>query len=92
LTCSDKKIISSGDKLTDKHINLAQRILKGKFLNINGLRLTLLQDEPHKEPTCNAIQIFHIGGDHWICATSIGAPGKKVLVYDSGYTKKHYHC
>ena len=35
----------------------------------------------------NAIQIFHIGGDHWICATTIGTPGKRVLVYDSGYTK-----
>ena len=29
---------------------------------------------------------LHIGGDHWIRATTIGTPCKKV-VYDSGYTK-----
>ena len=44
----DKDILASGEKLSDKHINLAQRILKGRFSKINGLRLTLLQDKPHK--------------------------------------------
>jgi len=34
------------------------------------------------------LQILHTGGDHWICATTIGtASGKKVLVYDSAYTR-----
>ena len=87
LTYYDKDILANGEKLSDKHINLAQRILKGKFSKINGLHLTLLQDKPHKEPTDNALQIFHMGGDHWICATTIGTSGKRVLVYDSGYTK-----
>lgn len=87
LTYHDKSILESGEKLSDKHINIAQRILKKKFPKINGLRLTLLQDKPHKEPTNNALQIFHTGGDHWICATTIGVSGKRVLVYDSGYTK-----
>ena len=68
--------------------NLAQRMLKGKFPKINRLHLTLLQDKPHKEPTDNAIsllQIFYIGRDHWIYATTIGTSGKRVLVYDSRY-------
>ena len=66
---------------------LLKKILRKKFLKIIGLDLTLLQDKPQKEPTNNALQIFHIGGDHWVCATIIGVSGKGVLVYDSGYTK-----
>ena len=87
LTNIDKEIIRKGEKLSDKHINFAQRLLKAKFPKINGLRLTLLQDKSHKDPTHNALQIFHTGGDHWICATTIGTSGKRVLVYDSGYTR-----
>ena len=56
------------------------------FPTINGLHLTLLQDKPHKQSTCNAIQIFHINRDHWVCATTVGTK-KQVLVYDSWYTK-----
>ena len=47
----------------------------------------MLQDKFHKEPTKNALQIIHTGGDHWICASTIGISGKRVLVYDSAYTK-----
>ena len=61
LTDYDKDIPASGEKLSDKLINLALSILKGKFSKINGLHLTLLQDKPHKEPTDNALQIFHTG-------------------------------
>ena len=72
-------MLVNGEKFSDKHINLTQRILKLKFPKINGLRLTLLQNKPHKDPTDSAIlQILHTGGDHWICATTIGtASGKK---------------
>ena len=54
------------------------------FQKINGLHLTLLQDKAHKEPTKNSLQIFHVGEDH---ATNVGKSGKRVLVYDSVYTK-----
>ena len=86
LTFDDKQILERGDELTDKHINYAQRILKSMFPAINGLRLTLLQDKPHKNSTSNSIQILHINGDHWVCATTVGTK-KQVLVYDSWYTK-----
>ena len=46
-----------------------------------------MQDKPHKESTENALQNFHIEGNHWVYATTIGATGKKVLVYDSAYTR-----
>ena len=88
LTNYDEEMLVNGEKLSDKDINLAQRILKSKFPKINGLRLTLLQDKSHKEPTNSALQILHTGGDHWICANTIGtASGKKVLVCDSAYTR-----
>ena len=76
-----------GEKLTDKHVYLAQRILNLKFPKMNGLRLTLLQDKAHKDSTNNALQIFHTGGDHWICATTIETLGKEVLVCNSAYTR-----
>ena len=53
----DKNLLVHGEKLTDKHMNLAQRILKLKFPNMNKLRLPLLQDKAHKEPTGDALQI-----------------------------------
>ena len=40
-----------------------------------------------QESTENALQVFHIEGDHWVCATTIGASGKKVFVDDSTYTR-----
>ena len=49
--------------------------------------LNIVKNKPHKEPTDNAFQIFHMGGDHWIYVTTISASGKRILVYDSGYTK-----
>ena len=87
LTSYNKDLLVHGEKLLDKHINLAQRILKFKFLEINGLRLTVLQDKSHKEPTDNALKIFNINGDYWVCATTIGTPRKRVLVYDLAYTR-----
>ena len=49
LTFDDKNILQRGGKLTDKHINYAQRVLKIMFPTINDLYLTLLQDKPHKQ-------------------------------------------
>ena len=72
LTFDDKRILERGGKLTDKHINYAQRILKNMFPAINGLCLKLLQDKPHKQSTSNSIQILYINGDHWVSATTVG--------------------
>ena len=70
--------------LTDKHINFAQRLLKLSFPEINCLRLTVLQDMEHKEPTTNSIQILHVSRNHWVCAATSGK-GKQVNVYDSSF-------
>ena len=101
LMFDDNRILERGGKLIDKHINYSQRMLKSMFSAINGLCLTLLQDKPYKQSTSDSIQILHINGDHWVCATTVGTK-KQVLVYDSWYTKcdepslsilqKQLHC
>ena len=83
---ADNGILERGGKLIDKHINYSQRLLKSIFSAINGLCLTLLQDKPYKQSTRNFIQITHINGDPWVCATTVGTK-KQVLAYDSWYTK-----
>ena len=85
LAMADKKAIETGKMLTDNHINLAQKMLKRQFPDFNGLRSTLMQDKPHKLPTTNTIQIFHIKGNHRVCAATHKS-GKQVFVYDSVYS------
>jgi len=74
-------MISGGEKLMDKHINSSQRLIHAQFPKLNGLVLSLLQNQPLMGATDNAVQIFHVCGDHWIVAAT--APGSKmVYVYD----------
>ena len=85
LTEADKRMILGGEKLMDQHINSAQRLLRAQFPKLNGLVLSLLQHQPLLGATDNAIQIFHVRGNHWIVATT--APNSKVVyVYDSAYS------
>jgi len=85
LTDGDRRILGAGDMLIDRHVNFAQRLLKGMFPEINGLRLTLLQDKEHKEPTMNSMQILHVNGNHWVCAATT-PKGRQVNVYDSSFS------
>ena len=60
LRLNDKHTIDCDQRLTDLHINFAQRLLKHQFPKKNGLRSTLLQERPHSQPMENAIQILHV--------------------------------
>ena len=84
LTLEDKHIVLDGHRLKDQHINSVHRLLKQQFPSLNGLRLSLLQDEM-KGPTCNAIQILHVMTNHWIL-TATYKSSKMVHVYDSVYS------
>ena len=84
LTLEDKHIILDGLRLSDQHMNSAHKLIKQQFPSLNGLTLSLLQDEM-KGPTCNAIQILHVMTNHWIL-TDTNKSGKMVLVYDSVYS------
>ena len=77
LTQADKQMILGGEKLMDQHINCAQRLLRAQFPKLNGLVLSLLQHQPLLGVIDNAIQIFHVCGNHWIVATT--APNSKVV-------------
>ena len=78
-----------------------QFCLRCQFPNLNGLRLTLLQDQPHSQPTVNALQVLHIRKSHWIVVFT-KHKGKLVYVYDSAYSsvdqataktiQTNFHC
>lgn len=89
LTKSNLPLLTSGEKLIDKHINFAQKILKAKFLKINGLHFTLLQDWPHKESTHSANQIFLIDRITGYVQLPLAHQARRCwfMSYDLGYTK-----
>ena len=49
-TIADKKRILDGEKLDDRHVDLAQNLLKQQFSELGGRQSTLLQAKPLKQP------------------------------------------
>ena len=49
LTYRDRHILTDGELLEDQHLNFAQRLIKMQFPLINGLRLTVLQNQAHTQ-------------------------------------------
>ena len=83
---SDKKIIEDGSQLTDKHIQLAQTLIRGQFPRIGGLQSTLLQERYHNLPS-NSIQVVHcLKRHHWIVASNVLSASGHVHIYDSLHT------
>ena len=87
----NEEAIIMGEKLTDTEINLAQRIIKAQFPNLNGLRSTLLQQKPCTaagQINENKIQIIFCNDrKHWILATTVGCENAdEVKVYDSVFS------
>lgn len=79
--------VCTGELLTDKHINFAQKLVGYKFKNIYGLQLTLTLHKATRVPAkCakNFLQIMHCRNSHWIVASTI-LSYPKVTVYDSLY-------
>lgn len=73
-----------GQKLTDKHINACQKLLKQQFRQVDGLlNTTLLSNNGIPcPPTKEALQTHHIAS-HWVMSCSFGG---NVTVYDSANT------
>ncbi len=76
LHISDKTVLETdGTWLNDRHINAAQKLIHEAFPAIPGLADTLLLSNGMWEFNAeNAVQIMHVGGNHWICASTIGYP------------------
>ena len=66
-----------GHVLNVKHINFSQRMIKQKFSVINGLRLTLLQDNLHTEQTEKSTQINE---NHWVYSQTASVTIRIILV------------
>ena len=84
----DVETILMGEKLSNLHINAAQKILKIQFPAINGLESTLYQMKEKdltEDSTRNKLQIVHCAErHHWIVTSNIGCEEKNtVKVYDS---------
>ena len=94
LRLSDLEIenIVMGVELSDVHINLAQRILKQQFPELNGLESTLFQEKDQvltEDNVKNNIHIIHCEKrHHWIVASTANITGGTtdvVTVMDSFY-------
>ena len=86
LSKHEKEIISSGQRLTDKHINFAHSLLKQQFPSLEGLQSTLYQNRAHKfSSSRSALQIIHSRGNHWIVATTLQCDPGDIHVFDSVY-------
>ena len=94
LSFDDLTILSSGRSLSDKHINLAQELIKKQHPNIMGLKSTLLLQQgsycyTEAEQQNHFIQVIHINFEahgnsgHWIVASNVGGEVAEVTVYDS---------
>ena len=87
LTEADRDIITSGEKLNDKHINFAQEILKRQFRKLQGLQSTLCLSKLRAPlPATGTLQIIHSRGNHWIVASTVACSAGEVMVYDSLYS------
>ena len=88
LTIEDRDTIMKGDCLNDKHINLAQEILKHQLGHLSGLESTLyLHKLKVPLPATNSLQIIHSQDrSHWIVASTIGCFYNEVMVFDSLFT------
>ena len=86
LTQTNKNKILMGEKLNDRHIDVAQGFLKQQFPGISRLQSPLLQKKKQPKADCQQqIQIIHSRSNHWIVASTVLVEDGQVKVYDSIY-------
>uniref|UniRef100_A0A1X7VDD2 Ubiquitin-like protease family profile domain-containing protein n=1 Tax=Amphimedon queenslandica TaxID=400682 RepID=A0A1X7VDD2_AMPQE len=72
LTIQDKDVLTKEEWLSDRHITMAQLLVKNKFPHLNGLRTTLEQKKPLDEPNDKILQVIHINNNHWALISTFG--------------------
>ena len=81
---TDKDIIILGEKLTDRHMNFAQSLIKKKFEQLSGLHSTLSVSQMSVPVLSgNVVQILRTGGE---LVSNINCPVGQVNLYNSLYT------
>ena len=84
---ADRNVITSGEQLTDNHINFSQLVLKKQFDKLLGLQSTVLLSKLKALlPSTGALQVIHSRGNHWIVASTIGCSSGEVMVFNSLYS------
>ena len=78
-------LLTFGCQLNDKHVNLAQKLLRNQFPNIKGLTSTLTQTQGSQAKINSVIQIIFCHRNHWITVSNVNSSGS-IMVYDSVYT------
>ena len=65
LSWEDQELIVDGQKLPDKHINSAQKLITSKqFNHLNGLHMTLVQDKLYSGEKPTFLQVIFIRKGH----------------------------
>ena len=76
--------------LVDDHIDHAQGLLLEQFPNMHGLQNRMLFGTPDAclvgTPACDFVQILNLGGNHWICVSTLGCAPGHIDIYDPLYT------
>ena len=89
LKLSDKMAIEQGGEMTDKHMQMAQHLVRIQFPVVGGLQSTLLQQKKKKGTwTMSTVQIIYCNKrSHWITATIKFCKPGQVNIYDSMFNK-----
>ena len=78
-----------GNDLSNIHVNLVQSLLKAQFLQLKGLKSTLLQCKDFEQvftedEITNKLQKIHCSDrHHWIVATTVKCEQGEMHVYNS---------
>ena len=84
MTDEDRRLLATGQCLTDAHMRIAAQILKKQFPEQKGLQDTIFVAESRAERQGpGSVQIHHNGSNQWVVSTM---RGRDVLLYDSRYT------
>jgi len=78
----DKHIIK---RLSDRHINFVQTILRDQFPWCDGLQNTLLQSHLRFSVASKIVQILDIRSNHWVVISNIDCHNNILSVYGTVY-------
>ncbi len=84
LLMSEKASIQNGQRLTDRHMNFCQAVLKSQNPTIEGFECTLFQAKEREKKMLSGIQVVHLRSrDHWIlCSIN----DQSLSIYDSVFS------
>ena len=85
LGLDDYCLITDGEWLTDRHIDIFNNLLIKTFPKQNGLQSSIILShyQNYNSSSHDFVQIVNVSNSHWICVSNILSPVGVVEVYDS---------